>query len=887
MLVKIIGDMSDLYKSLDDSEKAAKSSSDKIEKQLSFKPKWDTATFKNALSETQGQIQTMANILAKSSESITEAFRRIDGEASVWGNSTDLIAQKQAALKAEISSLIAEGVDPLSPRIERLQEQYFKLGDESVTLAKKQSTLGGQLKDIDKMLGGVGQKLLTLLANPLVLAAAAIVAVTKAAFDSVKQLALYGDEISDLSDQTGISTTALQEYKFVAEQTGGTLGQVTNAVKLMTRGLDTNADTFAKLGVRLKDSSGNFRSQNEIFDDTIAALGGITNETERSKIALQLFGRDALAMVPLLKLGAGGLKSLKDEAHNLGVVMSEETVKKAGDLKDSTDALKLSWKAFSMGLTQDSVPALLTISNAIKRIIGDMNEQRRIAAIQKKEEADRTTSEKIALETKQYSDLLELRDKLAKRDKESAEALQPQIDAQQKKIMALSEQARWEERIAAKKAKDDAALSESDRKEKERLDELRAARDVAAKEYNDSIKTTRQLEAAGLRTTEQAQEEVIAATKKYAEALVPIVAASGNAKIGALALAKALRDIKPIREWTGELEDAIEPLNNLAIGVKEWGGELEDQIEPTNKIAIGVREWTGELEDNIVATKDWEAETKKAVKKIIDTYDRYFSYVSDIFSSISDITANNADKELSELEKQYDKKRELIENDGKTKRQVLEDELAAALSAGDTELAAEKQKNIDLLDAETQYNKERAKIQYQADLVEWESNTLQVVGESAMAAIKAWADYGPVVGALATAAGVLATAAVASSKPVAPSLASGGHGSSPTIATVFDNKKYEEMVAPLSPEFFDRLGNGLYNALASRSRSSDETTTASSGSRSGLITMGSIDADDIAERVAEKIGPLAVTVPLSLDGDIVAESTARRFRNNPTYLKRK
>jgi hypothetical protein len=94
---------------------------------------------------------------------------------------------------------------------------------------------------------------------------------------------------------------------------------------------------------------------------------------------------------------------------------------------------------------------------------------------------------------------------------------------------------------AQQKAQEDAAAALNKKQmaidaDNARIETLRDSRDKAAKEYNDAIKLTSQLQSEGLRTTEEATKEVTDATKKYAEALAPIVAASGSHAIGAEAL---------------------------------------------------------------------------------------------------------------------------------------------------------------------------------------------------------------------------------------------------------------------------------------------------------------------------------------------------------------
>jgi hypothetical protein len=274
-----------------------------------------------------------------------------------------------------MTKLMQQGFDPASTKIQSLKTQYEALGKESKALSDAQKNAGGafgQLKngliELDNAVGGVGNRMLSLAKNPIVLLITAVVETTKFLVDSTRELINYGDEMHDLALQTGLSTKALQEYKFVAEQSGGSLGTITSAIKLMTRGLETNKDTYKELGIQIRDSTGNFLPAEQIFDNTIDVLGKLDNETEKSNIALKLFGRGALEMVPLLKLGKTGLQDLKDEANKLGLVLSDNTIKNADSLADATKALSETWKAFTMSMVQGSLPMLLSLTSILKNV---------------------------------------------------------------------------------------------------------------------------------------------------------------------------------------------------------------------------------------------------------------------------------------------------------------------------------------------------------------------------------------------------------------------------------------------------------------------------------------------------------------------------------------
>jgi hypothetical protein len=198
---------------------------------------------------------------------------------------------------------------------------------------------------------------------------AAVVQLGKVAARSVKEFSDYGSAIYDAGQKTGLSTDSIQEWKFIAEQTGTTLESVTGAVGMMTRGLETNKKMFADLGIELKNADGTFRSTTDIFNDTVSTLSGMTDETERDAAAFKLLGRSAQSLIPILNAGESGIKGMRDEARSLGLILDKETISNADQLGDSMDALKASLTSAKNNMVNDMAPALIKIANGLKDLI--------------------------------------------------------------------------------------------------------------------------------------------------------------------------------------------------------------------------------------------------------------------------------------------------------------------------------------------------------------------------------------------------------------------------------------------------------------------------------------------------------------------------------------
>lgn len=164
--------------------------------------------------------------------------------------------------------------------------------------------------------------------------------------DAAVGAASYGDEINTLATQTGLSTDALQEYRYMAGLLDVELNTITGAHAKLTKNMASAAkgtgatyEAFEKLGVAVTDANGNLRNADDVFNDAISALGEIENETERDAVAMQILGKSAQELNPLIKAGAKTLSDLRKEAHDVGAVLDKETLNQLNEAQDSFDRI--------------------------------------------------------------------------------------------------------------------------------------------------------------------------------------------------------------------------------------------------------------------------------------------------------------------------------------------------------------------------------------------------------------------------------------------------------------------------------------------------------------------------------------------------------------------
>ena len=196
-------------------------------------------------------------------------------------------------------------------------------------------------------------------------AVAAVIKVVKELGDMTLQVAHDVDELVTESMTTGLSTQTIQGMQYAQEFVDVSVNTITGSLTKLTsnmakanEGNQAMADSFAALGVSIVDSvDGSLRPAEEVFYELIDALGNIPNETERDAVAMELFGKSAQELNPLILQGSDVLKQYAKEAQATGYVLDEEQIQKLAAVDDAYHELQLTIEANRKQLAAQFAPA--------------------------------------------------------------------------------------------------------------------------------------------------------------------------------------------------------------------------------------------------------------------------------------------------------------------------------------------------------------------------------------------------------------------------------------------------------------------------------------------------------------------------------------------------
>lgn len=317
----------------------------------------------------KGKIETLRQALENASDSFGENDRRTQNWAIQLNHAQAELNSMERELKGNEKAL-----NGVAGEFDDAQKQADQFGDEVKKSADTADNAGGRFEKLGGILKGVGAAL-----------AAGIAAIGTAAIGAGKALvemsvgaAAYADEILTTATVTGMSTESLQAYKYAAELIDTDLETVTKTMAKNIKSMDAAragtgaaAEAYQRLGISVVDAGGHLRDGEAVYWEAIDALGRISNETERDALAMQIFGKSARELNPLIEQGSAGFAALTEEAKRMGAVLSDEQLADLGAFDDSIQRLKAGSAAAKNALGLVLLPQLQALADDGVSLIGE------------------------------------------------------------------------------------------------------------------------------------------------------------------------------------------------------------------------------------------------------------------------------------------------------------------------------------------------------------------------------------------------------------------------------------------------------------------------------------------------------------------------------------
>jgi hypothetical protein len=240
---------------------------------------------------------------------------------------------------------------------------YVELAIKDIRLVKGLDAASNKLKAFGASVTGLGSRLAAL-------GGAALAPVT----GMISHFKDAGDALNKMAARTGVSTEALSELGFAAEQSGADLETLEAGLRMMQRSIVSAASgsremraTLAKLGLTVADLKAlTPEEQFRLLADRIAQVG---NPTLRAALALDIFGKRNQKLIPLLSAGAKGIDELRAEANKLGLTVGTDQAQAAADLQDAWNRVIRTLKAAAFTIGGALAPDLTSLLSTVTRFV--------------------------------------------------------------------------------------------------------------------------------------------------------------------------------------------------------------------------------------------------------------------------------------------------------------------------------------------------------------------------------------------------------------------------------------------------------------------------------------------------------------------------------------
>ncbi len=341
------------------------------------------------LDKSLREVSKNARAIDKELRQVDKALKLNPTSVDVWRQKQDLLKQKiketerqLTLLKQKQESMDAAGVDKNSAEYRKLQREIAETESKLKSFEGELRAIGNvnlraasvQFEQMGNKLDSAGRAM-----QGLSIAAAAVVAAIGAL--TVKS-GKWADDINTMSKVYHIGTGELQKYSAAAdlvdvdvETIAKSHTKLEKSMSSAAKGTGANAEAFERLGVSVVDANGNLRSGDEVWQEVIKALGEVENETERDALAMQLMGKSAAQLNPLIEDGGETYKNLADTLAKYDLdFIDQETLDQANAFNDSLDTIKavgmVAFQQLGTQLAAYLAPVMERVVDLVGRLAG-------------------------------------------------------------------------------------------------------------------------------------------------------------------------------------------------------------------------------------------------------------------------------------------------------------------------------------------------------------------------------------------------------------------------------------------------------------------------------------------------------------------------------------
>lgn len=327
--------------------------------------------------------------LDKELKNVNKALKFNPTNVDLWRQKQELLSKKVKDTESKLKLLKDAQKQMDASGVEKTSTEYMKLEREIIETESKLKTFNAQLKEVGSPKLKATAAQFDALGSSLTNAGQAMAGFSAAGAAAVAGMGAMAikagqtaDDLNTMAKVYGISTLELQKYGAMADLVDVSVETVASSHQKLIRnmssakdGTEETAQAFETLGVNILDSNGELRNADDVWNEVITALGNVGNETERDALAMQLMGKSAMELNPLIEDNGETYKALSETMQKYGLnFIDQETLDKANEFNDKLDTMKAigqtTFMTLGAELAEKLAPALEKVVDWVGQLAG-------------------------------------------------------------------------------------------------------------------------------------------------------------------------------------------------------------------------------------------------------------------------------------------------------------------------------------------------------------------------------------------------------------------------------------------------------------------------------------------------------------------------------------
>ncbi|TGQ69514.1 hypothetical protein EN829_015060 [Mesorhizobium sp. M00.F.Ca.ET.186.01.1.1] len=187
-------------------------------------------------------------------------------------------------------------------------------------------------------------------------------AIAEAAVEGTKAAKTLGDAGSTITQGDGFSTETFSDLGVTVTRFGLSVKKAATQVK-------QSSNVFAQLGIRVKDANGNIRATEDIVGDLADVFAKMPDGPKKSALAIELFGKAGVLMIPFLNQGKAAIRDLGKEAERLGFTFSKQDAEIGDAMGDTLDEVQAAAFGIKKHLGLIFAPGITALATGLRDVI--------------------------------------------------------------------------------------------------------------------------------------------------------------------------------------------------------------------------------------------------------------------------------------------------------------------------------------------------------------------------------------------------------------------------------------------------------------------------------------------------------------------------------------